>query len=324
MPRRRLDGAQVFAIALRALFGRAHAGQHILFHQHVAIVTGRFEPAQHGRKIDHAFAQLAEDAVAQRFEIIPLLLARAPRHFGLAILQVDIPDAVAEAVERGGDFGASGAIGVMAGVEHQADVLRIGQIEKARNLLRRFHVAGAVVMKHGAQAGFGAHGAGEAVSALGEYVPPGGAQSHGGRDPPGVAGAFRDRAIVVGQNQVGFRMGSHRGQQARHAERVFDAGLVSLAIGQGDGHERTEHHQAAARQLRPEQGGIGGHVAPVAELGPGVAGFSQLVQHAGVAHRLSGKTFEFERAPGARRVANFQFGHVSRFGKNQLTTDGHG
>src|ERR1035438_10627269 len=63
------NGTQVFAVAPRALFRGAHAGQNVLLHQNVTRVAPRREPPQQGRKIHTTLAQFAENSVAQRREV---------------------------------------------------------------------------------------------------------------------------------------------------------------------------------------------------------------------------------------------------------------
>ena len=68
--------------------------QDVLFDHDPAVVARALELAQQGGEIDRAFAQLAEQAMPQRGLVVPLFRARARGDLRLAILEVDVPDAV--------------------------------------------------------------------------------------------------------------------------------------------------------------------------------------------------------------------------------------
>ena len=57
------------AIAGSAFFRCAHTGEHVLFDEDVASVVLLLDPAQDSGEIDAAFAEFAEDAVAEGFEV---------------------------------------------------------------------------------------------------------------------------------------------------------------------------------------------------------------------------------------------------------------
>ena len=151
------DRGEVLAVTARAFLRGAHAGQDVLFDEHVALVVGLGQAAQQAREINGAFAQFTEDAVAQGLEVVPAGGTGLGGDGRLAVLEMDIPDAFAEAVERRDGVGAAGTVSVVAGVEHQAEGLRIGKFEELGDLVVRFDVAGAVMMEDGLEARLGPH-----------------------------------------------------------------------------------------------------------------------------------------------------------------------
>src|SRR5271169_4451769 len=142
---------QEFTVPPRALFRCAHAGENVLLDEAIAFVVLRAQPAQQRRKVDATFTEFAEDAVAEAIEVIPPLGSRARCKGWLEVFQMDIPDAVFEAIERSDQvaFLFAGAKAEVAGIEDQAEPLRIGEFKQGRNLFRSFDVTGAVVMKDG-------------------------------------------------------------------------------------------------------------------------------------------------------------------------------
>jgi len=151
------DGGEVLAVTARAFLRGAHAGQDVLLDQHVALVVGLGEAAQQAREVDGALAQFTEDAVAQRLKVVPPGGTRLGGDTGVAVLEVDIPDAFAETVERRDGVRATGPVSVVAGIEHEAECLRIGQFEELGDLVVRLDGAGAMVMEDGLQARLGLH-----------------------------------------------------------------------------------------------------------------------------------------------------------------------
>src|SRR5215207_1764299 len=68
------DLSQVPAVPPGAVERRAHTRQDVLFDDDPAVVAGAFELPQHAGEIDGAFAQLAEESVAQCRLIVPLFV----------------------------------------------------------------------------------------------------------------------------------------------------------------------------------------------------------------------------------------------------------
>src|SRR5208283_5225956 len=71
----------------------------ILLHQYVSLVIAMCEPTQQGREVHASFAQFTVHSMPHAREVVPLLFAGAARHVGLDIFQMDIPDALLEAVQ---------------------------------------------------------------------------------------------------------------------------------------------------------------------------------------------------------------------------------
>src|ERR1035437_3166998 len=82
---------------------------------------------------------------------------------------------------------------------------------------------------------------------------------------------------------------------------------------QGHGDEGTEHDQSSAVQFGTKLERVGGHGAPVAQFGAGVAGFGEFVQHAMEGNLFALGFFEFEGSPGTGSVTYQEFGHSSEF-----------
>jgi hypothetical protein len=103
------------------------------------------------RKSDASSAQLAKDAALNSRGVVPALLASLPRNPWIAVLEVNVPHPVPEALkplERQRAVVVSArAVGVVAGVEDQADNFRIGALKKVRDLARRLDKGRAVVVK---------------------------------------------------------------------------------------------------------------------------------------------------------------------------------
>src|SRR5579884_3737589 len=225
-----LNGPEILAIPPGALFGCAHSRQNILLHQRVAIVAGRLQPSQDGRKIHAAFAEFAEHAMTEGFEIIPAFYACLRRDLGLAVLEMDVPDTVFEPVESVNHVSAARSVGIVAGIEHKAEERGVGQFEQLRDFFRCFDIAGAMVMKDSAQAGFVLHRSCKPVGAFRESFPFLGAQAHAARDPAGVLCPRRVRAVVVGQHQERPGLRPDGCQETCGLECVRNAGLVTCLV----------------------------------------------------------------------------------------------
>src|SRR5271166_1176908 len=122
----RRNRPNILPIARRTFFRRAHPRQNILLHQYVSLVIAMCEPTQQGREVHASFAQFTVHSMPHAREVVPLLFAGAARHVGLDIFQMDIPDALLEAVQSRYevDVLAARSVNVVAGVEHQSQPLR--------------------------------------------------------------------------------------------------------------------------------------------------------------------------------------------------------
>src|SRR5437879_12649930 len=88
------DRAEVLAVPAGARSRGAHAGQDILLDDDPAAVAPRGESGRHRRKVDRPASQLAEDSPPDCFEVVPPALPGLPGDGGIAVLEVDVPDAV--------------------------------------------------------------------------------------------------------------------------------------------------------------------------------------------------------------------------------------
>src|SRR5579872_6514863 len=104
---------QILPVPQCAGFGRAHARQDVLFDQDVTCVAVGFQPSQDAGKIDAADPQFAEDAATQGFDIVQPFSAGLLRDTRVAILQMDVPNAVLEAVQTFDRCAFAGAVGIV-------------------------------------------------------------------------------------------------------------------------------------------------------------------------------------------------------------------
>src|SRR5215212_6887146 len=91
---------QELAVAAGALLGSTHAGEDILLDYRPTIVAVLIQPAHDPGEVDPTLAELGENAGPQRLEVVPSLVARAPRQVAVIVLEMDVPDAIGPAVQR--------------------------------------------------------------------------------------------------------------------------------------------------------------------------------------------------------------------------------
>ena len=175
----------------------------------------------------------------------------------------------------------------------------------------RFDVAGAMVVEDRLQTSLGQHRASHSFRARGELPPLGEAQAVCFRDSARALGSVGDRAVFIGQHQIRRRLGGDGGQQVSDLDGARDAISESRGLFEGDRDKGAEHNQAAPGQLAAQHRWIGGHVAPIAELGARIAGFGKFIEHAPVADLLPTSPFKFECAPGTRGISNQKLNHIS-------------
>ena len=101
--------------------------------------------------IDITLTQAAEDAVAQRGWVVPARRPRILGNRGVAVLEVHVPDALAEAPERLQRVAA--AVREVAGVQAEADKVSGRHLHQPSRLLGRLDERAAVVVEDGTQAG---------------------------------------------------------------------------------------------------------------------------------------------------------------------------
>jgi hypothetical protein len=84
---------QVSPVASSAFFGRSHPREDILFDDDPTRVSGCIQFLDYRWEIYAASAQLAEDAVPDRLEIIPTSLARLSGDPWIVVFEMNVPDA---------------------------------------------------------------------------------------------------------------------------------------------------------------------------------------------------------------------------------------
>ena len=218
---------------------------------------------------------------------------------------MDVPDAIRIAIESRGHVTilAAGAVIIVSRVEDQPDVAGVGQLQEYINLIRSFHITGAMVMQHRPQACLVEDRLGNLIRAAGKDLPLRHVQPHLRRDAPGIFGAHGVGAVVVREHEVWRGRGGHGGQQARRLHRIGDAGGMGGGILHSHRHKCAQHDQVALRDFSTQDGGVGGHIAPIAQLRCGVAGLHQFIQHS-VKRDCLALVLIFKRSPGTRRIAN--------------------
>jgi len=101
---------------------------------------------------------------------------------------MDVPHALGEAIESRCNIAilAAGSVVIVAHIEDQPDVARVGQPEEDVNLIRRLDIARAVMMENRSQACLIEDRFGNQICAAGEGLPFGRAQTHFRRDAPAI------------------------------------------------------------------------------------------------------------------------------------------
>src|SRR5260370_7093642 len=85
-----------------------------------------------------------------RAEIVPTFRPCLLGNLRLAILEMHVPDTVAETVEPVQDvrtIAAACAVEVVTGVEHQSNQVRVGQVKETGDFSRRLDIPGAMIME---------------------------------------------------------------------------------------------------------------------------------------------------------------------------------
>src|SRR6185436_10380049 len=184
---------KVFAVAACARGRRPEARQDVLLDDDPAGVVLDAQRVQHAHKRHHSLPELAEDAAAHRRVIVPPFGSRTARELRLAILEVNMPDAIA--ILRDGIDRVAAGVHQMPGVAAEADHLGIGPRHQRLDLPRRLDPAGAVMMEDGADAGAVANRGCHTARAFRVTVPLLGAQAVLVTDAPGASRSVRDRRV---------------------------------------------------------------------------------------------------------------------------------
>ena len=107
--------------------------------------------------------------------VVPALVAGRAREIGVAVLEVDVPDAIEIPGDRGQRIAA--AVHQMARIEAEPQERRRGSRQQRVDFTRRLDVPGAVMVEHRPQAGGIPHRVRDLPGASGKRVPLGGAQA---------------------------------------------------------------------------------------------------------------------------------------------------
>src|SRR3954466_16324248 len=91
---------------------------------------------------------------------------------------MDVPDAIAEPIQSRDHVRIPRAVSIVPGVEHQPDRGGAGKVKEARDLVRRFDVARAVMMQPRGKTRLRSHGATDRVGSVGEDAPFVAGESH--------------------------------------------------------------------------------------------------------------------------------------------------
>src|SRR5258708_32521439 len=146
----RPDGSQILPVTLGACFRATHAGENILLHDNPAAIASHMKPVSDGGERHVALAQFTKHPVAYRSEIIPAICTSLPGDLRLAVLEMNMPDALTETVQPVLDVPAiiaAGPLEVGAGIEHQPQQVRIGHIQETQRSSRPFDIPGTTGMK---------------------------------------------------------------------------------------------------------------------------------------------------------------------------------
>src|SRR5260221_4357644 len=93
------DGSQLLLVTLGACFRPTHAGENILLHADPAAIASHMKPVSDGGERHAALAQFTKHPVAYRGEIIPAICTSLPGDLRLAVLEMNMPDALAETLQ---------------------------------------------------------------------------------------------------------------------------------------------------------------------------------------------------------------------------------
>src|SRR5437667_11693810 len=86
--------AKILTVADGAGRWRPQTRQHILFDDDPPCVATGAERVDRAGQRHHPAAQFAEDPAADRRVVVPALVAGRAREIGVAVLEVDVPDAI--------------------------------------------------------------------------------------------------------------------------------------------------------------------------------------------------------------------------------------
>src|SRR5260221_6918502 len=203
------NGSQIVAVALSTCFWTTHAGKDILLNDDPPTIVVLAQPICDGCERHIALAKLTKNPVSQRRKIVPASTAGFLCNLWLAILEMDMPDALAETLQSILDAQAiiaASAIEEVPGIEHQPQQVRVCHVQETSNLFRCLDVPGAMVMKSHLQAGFPAYSPRNTLGSTSEGMPFYRTQTHLRYDAPGMLCAYRVGAIVIGKNDQGRRI----------------------------------------------------------------------------------------------------------------------
>src|SRR6266571_3971156 len=275
------NGSQIVAVALSTCFWATHARKDILLNDDPPTIVVLAQPICDGCKRHIALAKFTKNPVSQRRKIVPASTAGFLCNLRLAILEMNMPDALAETLQSILDAQAiiaASAIEEVPGIEHQPQQVRVCHVQETSNLFRCLDVPGAMVMKSHLQAGFPAYSPRNTLGSTSEGMPFYRTQTHLRYDAPGMLCAYRVGAIVIGKNDQGRRIPAPSVHYS--CKQLCDLQSVSLSPGmcirilQCHRHKCPDHRQVSPLKFLPESHWLGGQIAQVSKLSTGVAGIT--------------------------------------------------
>ena len=194
------------------------------------------------------------------------------------------------------------AVRGMSGIKAEPEQIGRRPAHQRVDLVRRLDVGGAVMVENGREAGGASHGARDSFGAGRKRRPTVRVKRVRGRDAPRPRRARRHCRRRIGQHERRLR-GAGASEQPRGFQRRGFTGIVCARIAERHGDERADQGEVASIDLGAHGRGIGAEESPVAELGAGVPGGGDLIEHLR-RRRRQRRRLELEHAPRARRVGD--------------------
>ena len=199
----------------------------------------------------------------------------------VAVFEVHVPDAIAVCSERRDRLAA--AVVRWPVSRHSPSSAGIGARHQRVDLLRRFDVAGAVMVKDGPKAGRVADRGGDALGTGREAVPLSLVRPSSSRMRPARSVRCGTVALSSDSTITGERACRSRREPppaaSPCARRGRSPSSIAVFPSERDRHERADERERASADVGDKRRGVGRQESPVAQLGAGVAGRRHLVEH---------------------------------------------